>query len=154
LNTIFNETLLIAATAWFIAQTLKVVDGLIREKRLDMRFFIRPGGMPSSHTALVTGLATSVGFLYGFNSVEFAISTVFAGVVMYDAAGVRRSVSKQSVIINRILQELKERRPKDIEHDVRELIGHTPFQVFSGAALGIGIAIIWLWISGELQFKY
>jgi acid phosphatase family membrane protein YuiD len=151
LNIPINEVLLIAFTAWFVAQTLKVVGGLIREKRLDMGFFIRSGGMPSAHTALVTSLSTSVGILLGFNSVEFAISVVFASIVMYDAAGVRRSVSKQSVILNRILQELRERRPKDVEHDVRELIGHTPFQVFSGGLLGIGIAVIWLWISGEMK---
>lgn len=153
MNTPVNETMLIAFVAWFVAQTLKVVGGLIREKRLDMGFFIRSGGMPSSHTALVTSLATSIGILQGFNSVDFTIAAVFAAIVMYDAAGVRRSVSKQSVILNRILQELRERRPKDVEHDVRELIGHTPFQVFSGALLGIGIAFVWLWLSGGLKFQ-
>jgi hypothetical protein len=152
LNTPVNETLLIAFVAWFVAQMLKVVGGLIREKRLDMGFFIRSGGMPSSHTALVTSLAISIGILQGFNSVDFTIAAVFAAIVMYDAAGVRRSVSKQSVILNRILQELRERRPKDVEHDVRELIGHTPFQVFSGALLGIGIAFLWLWLNGGLKF--
>jgi uncharacterized protein len=151
LNAPVNQTLLIAFTAWFMAQMLKVVGGLIREKRLDMSFFIRSGGMPSAHTALVTSLATSVGILRGFASIEFAIAVVFASIVMYDAAGVRRSVSKQSVILNRILQELRERRPKDVEHDVRELIGHTPFQVFSGALLGTGIALVWLWLSGEIK---
>jgi uncharacterized protein len=150
LNTPVNEALLIATTSWLLAQMLKVVGGLIKEKRLDMSFFIRSGGMPSSHTALVTSLATAVGIMLGFNSIEFAISTVFASIVMYDAAGVRYSVSKQSVILNRILQELRERRPKDVEHDVRELIGHTPFQVFSGGLLGIGIAVVWLWLSGGL----
>ena len=152
MNTVVNETLLISFVAWFVAQTLKVVGGLIRERRLDMSFFIRSGGMPSSHTALVTSLATSVGILLGFNSAEFAIAAVFASIVMYDAAGVRRSVSRQSVILNRILQELREHRPKDVEHDVRELIGHTPFQVFSGALLGIGIAVVWLWLSDEIKF--
>jgi len=150
LNTVVNETLLIATTSWVVAQFLKVVGGLIRERRLDMSFFIRSGGMPSSHTALVTSLATSVGILRGLNSVEFAIAAVFASIVMYDAAGVRRSVGQQSVILNRILLELREHRPKDVEHDVRELFGHTPFQVFSGGLLGIGIAVVWLWLSGEL----
>ncbi len=152
MNTIVNETLLISFVAWFIAQTLKVIGGLIREKKLDISFFVRSGGMPSSHTALVTSLATSVGVLQGFNSVEFAIATVFSGIVMYDAAGVRRAVGQQSIILNRILHELRERRSKDVEHDVRELIGHTPFQVFSGALLGIGIAVLWLWVRGELRF--
>lgn len=150
MNTVVNETLLIATTSWVVAQFLKVVGGLIRERRLDMSFFIRSGGMPSSHTALVTSLATSVGILRGLNSVEFAIAAVFASIVMYDAAGVRRSVGQQSVILNRILLELREHRPKDVEHDVRELFGHTPFQVFSGGLLGIGIAVVWLWLSGEL----
>jgi len=147
-----NETLLISFVAWFIAQALKVIGGLIREKRLDMSFFVRSGGMPSSHTALVTSLATAVGILQGFNSVEFAIAAVFSSIVMYDAAGVRRAVGQQSIILNRILQELRERRSKDVEHDVRELIGHTPFQVFSGALLGISVAVLWLWVSGELKF--
>lgn len=152
MNNVVNETLLISFVAWFIAQALKVIGGLIREKRLDMSFFVRSGGMPSSHTALVTSLATAVGILQGFNSVEFAIAAVFSSIVMYDAAGVRRAVGQQSIILNRILQELRERRSKDVEHDVRELIGHTPFQVFSGALLGISVAVLWLWVSGELKF--
>jgi acid phosphatase family membrane protein YuiD len=150
LSSFFNEPLLIAVTSWIVAQTLKVAGGLIRERRLDMSFFIRSGGMPSSHTALVTSLATSVGILVGFNSVEFAISVVFAAIVMYDAAGVRRSVGQMSIIINRILNEMRERRSRDVEQDMRELLGHTPFQVFSGGLLGIGIAVIWLWLSGDL----
>ena len=152
MNNVVNETLLISFVAWFIAQALKVIGGLIREKRLDMSFFVRSGGMPSSHTALVTSLATAVGILQGFNSVEFAIAAVFSSIVMYDAAGVRRAVGQQSIILNRILQELRERRSKDVEHDVRALIGHTPFQVFSGALLGISVAVLWLWVSGELKF--
>jgi len=151
LNTLFSEALWIAITAWVSAQILKVVGGLIREKRLDFSFFIRSGGMPSSHTAMVTSLATSIGVLVGFNSIEFAIATVFASIVMYDAAGVRYSVSKQSVILNKILQELRNRRPKGIQQDVRELIGHTPVQVFSGGILGISIALLWLWFSGSFN---
>jgi len=150
---VVNKTLYIAVASWFVAQTLKVLGCLIKERRLDMRFFVRPGGMPSSHSALVTGLGVSVGFLCGFSSVEFAISAVFAAIVMYDAAGVRLSVSRQSVVLNRILQELRERRPQDIPRDVRELIGHTPFQVFAGAILGGGVAVAWLLITGDISFS-
>ncbi len=150
MNTYVSQTLIIAFCAWFLAQIIKLVSGLVREGHLDLGYFIRAGGMPSSHTALVTSLATSVGVTAGFNSFYFAIAAVFASIVMYDAAGVRRSVSRQSVILNRILQELKERRPKDVQQDVRELIGHTPFQVFSGAVLGISFALLWLWLSGDL----
>jgi len=149
---VLNESLYIAAASWFAAQAIKVVSGIIRERKFDMRFFVRPGGMPSSHSSLVTGLAVSIGLLLGFNSVEFAIAAVFAAVVMYDAAGVRLSVSRQSVVLNRILQELRERRPLDIQRDVRELIGHTPFQVFAGAILGTFIAVVWLLVAGDIKF--
>ena len=151
MNSIMNQALIISMVAWFIAQTLKVLGGVIRDKRLDVSFFVRSGGMPSSHTALVSALATSVGILEGFNSIAFTIAFVFAGIVMYDAAGVRRAVSKQSIILNRILQELMDKRPKDLQNDVRQLIGHTPFQVFTGGILGIAFAVAWLLVSGDLK---
>ncbi len=148
----FNLALAIPFVAWTVAQTIKLIGGYVRERRWDWGFFIRSGGMPSAHTALVTSLATTIGFLDGFNSTLFGAATVFALIVMYDAAGVRRAVGQQSIILNRILQELKERRPKDIEHDVRELIGHTPIQVYFGALVGIAVAVIGLLIAGELRF--
>ncbi len=105
--------------------------------------------MPSSHTALVCSLATAVAIIQGLNSVAFAITATLAVVVMYDAAGVRQSVSQQSVILNRIVRELMEKRPRDeVERDLREFIGHTPFQVIVGAILGIFVAWLWLTISG------
>jgi hypothetical protein len=123
--------------------------GLLRERRLDLGFFIRSGGMPSSHTALVCALATAMAITQGFNSVAFAITAILAMVVMYDAAGVRQAVSRQSVILNRIVRELIDKRPRgEVEHDLRELIGHTPFQVIAGAVLGILTAWLWLAISG------
>lgn len=143
-----NNALLISVTAWTIAQLFKLVVGLVREKRFDLRFFIRSGGIASAHTALVTALATSVAIMQGLDSAAFAIAAVFAVIVMYDAAGVRLSVSRQSVILNRIVRELRERRPGELEHDLREFIGHTPVQVFIGAAVGISTAWIWLTING------
>ena len=143
-----NNALLISVTAWTIAQLFKLVVGLVREKRIDLRFFIRSGGIASAHTALVTALATSVAMMQGLDSIAFAIAAVFAVIVMYDAAGVRLSVSRQSVILNRIVRELRERRPGELEHDLREFIGHTPVQVFIGAAVGISTAWLWLTISG------
>ena len=143
-----NNALLISVTAWTIAQLFKLVVGLVREKRFDLRFFIRSGGIASAHTALVTALATSVAIMQGLDSIAFAIAAVFAVIVMYDAAGVRLSVSRQSVVLNRIVRELRERRPGELEHDLREFIGHTPVQVFIGAAVGISTAWIWLTISG------
>jgi len=145
---ITNEVLVISVCAWVVAQLIKVFAGLAREKSLDLRYLIASGDMPSAHTALVCALATATAITQGFNSATFAITAILAMVVMYDAAGVRRSVSKQSIIINRIVKEVRISHPKgEIEHDLREFIGHTPFQVIVGAVLGILIAWLWLTIS-------
>ena len=104
--------------------------------------------MPSSHTALVCALATAVAMMWGLNSVAFAITAILAMVVMHDAAGVRQAVSRQSIILNRIVRELREKRPRDeVERDLREFIGHTQFQVIAGAILGVLVAWVWLTIS-------
>jgi acid phosphatase family membrane protein YuiD len=148
----FNLTLVIPFVAWVTAQAIKLVGGYFRERRWDWGFFVRSGGMPSAHTALVTSLATTVGFLEGFDSTLFGATTVMTLIVMYDAAGVRRAVGVQAGILNRILRELKENRPKDLEHDVRELLGHTPVQVFYGALVGVVVAVLGLWLAAELHF--
>ena len=146
---ITNKVLIIPIAVWAIAQLLKVFVTLVGEKSFDWWFLLRSGGMPSSHTALVCALATAVAIMDGFNSVTFAIAAILAMVVMYDAAGVRQAVSQQSIILNRILKELRDKRPRaEVERGLREFIGHTPFQVIAGAALGIFIACLWLAISG------
>jgi len=146
---IMNKALVIPAGVWVISQVLKVLVVLAREKRLELQFLVGSGGMPSSHTALVCSLATVVGMTQGFGSVVFAVVAILAMVVMYDAAGVRRAVGRQSTILNRIVKELLEKRPRDeVERDLREFIGHTPFQVIAGAVLGISIAWLWLTMSG------
>ena len=128
---------------------IKVFAVLIKEKRLDLRYFVTSGGMPSAHSATVCALATAVALIQGLDSVAFGITAILAIVVMYDAAGVRRAVSRQSIILNRIVREIMVRRPRDeVEHDLRELIGHTPFQVIIGAILGIGIAWVWVVLGG------
>ena len=145
---ISNKELVIPASAWAVAQLLKVLVVLAREKRLDWWFLVRSGGMPSSHTALVCALATAIAMTQGFNSVTFAITAILAIVVMYDAAGVRQAVGRQSKILNRMVKEFRVGRPKgEVERDLREFIGHTPFQVFAGAIVGIFIAWLWLTIS-------
>ncbi len=137
---------MISVSAWAVAQFLKVLVGLVRDRRLDLSYFVTSGGMPSAHSATVSALTTAVAMIQGLNSVAFGIAAILAMVVMYDAAGVRRAVSRQSVILNRIVKEILARRPRDeVEHDLREFIGHTPFQVIIGAALGIFIA--WLWLT-------
>jgi len=144
-----NKVLIISGCAWALTQLLKVLLVLVNEKRLNLRYFVASGGMPSAHSAVVSALATSVALTQGLGSATFAIATILALVVMYDAAGVRQSVGQQSVVLNRIVQELKLRRPvAELERDLREFIGHTPFQVIVGAALGILMAWLWLTIGG------
>ena len=145
-----NKVLLIPISAWALAQLLKLFFGLVREKRLDLRYFVASGGMPSAHSATVSALATAAAMTQGLSSVAFAITAIVAMVVMYDAAGVRRAVSQQSIILNRIVRELLEKRPRgEVERDLREFIGHTPFQVIAGAVLGILTAWLWLTISAQ-----
>ena len=145
---ITNLALVIPVSAWAISQLIKSFVVLVREKRFDWWFLFRSGGMPSAHTALVCALATAVAMIQGVNSVAFAIAVILAMVVMYDAAGVRQAVGRQAKIINRIVKELREKRPRDeVERDLREFIGHTQFQVIAGAISGILIAWVWLTIS-------
>lgn len=145
---ITNKVLVISVSAWAVAQLLKVLFSLVREKRLDLRYFVASGGMPSAHSAMVCALATAVAMTQGLNSVAFAITAIVAMLIMYDAAGVRQAVSRQSIILNRMVKEFRVRRPRDeVERDLREFIGHTPFQVIAGATLGILTAWLWLTIN-------
>jgi len=144
-----NKILLIPLCAWFIAQVAKVALILVREKRLDWRMMISSGGMPSSHAAVVGALATAVGMTDGLGSVTFGISVILAIIVMYDAAGVRQSVGQQAAILNRIIEELRFRRVTELERDLRELIGHTQFQVYVGVCIGIIVAWLWLILAGR-----
>ena len=137
-----NKALLIPFAAWCVAQVIKVIIGLIRERRLNLFYMISMGGMPSAHTTLVCALATTVAIIEGFNSSVFAIAALFAVVVMYDAAGIRQTVGVQSAILNRMLDELFKGKPV-FEQRLRELIGHTKVEVITGAVLGILLA--WWW---------
>jgi hypothetical protein len=105
--------------------------------------------MPSAHAAMVNSLATSVAIMNGFGSPLFGIAVIMALIVMYDASAVQQSVRHQSAILNRIILELKRREPLvKIEADLRELMGHTQFEIIVGAVLGIAIARIWLFSAG------
>lgn len=134
---------MVPAGAWMVAQVLKVLVYLATERRLNLRLLVSAGGMPSSHASLVAGLATAVGIQHGLSSTYFAIALVFAAIVMYDAAGVRRAVGIQARLLNQMIEELFSGHPIS-QTRLRELVGHTPFQVLVGAALGIGL--VWLWM--------
>lgn len=132
---------MITLLAWVIAQSTKVVLGIIREKRFNFRWFIGTGGMPSSHAAGATALATTCGLNLGFDSGAFALAAVFAIVTMFDAQGVRHSTGKQAELLNKIMDDIYW-KGKIEEEKLKELIGHTPVQVFVGAIVGFFIAII------------
>ena len=131
-----------AIIGWFAAQLIKVILVLIEDKKLDFGRFIGSGGMPSSHSALVTALATAVCITEGYSSTMFAIAVVFALVVMYDAAGVRRAAGQQAKILNKIVEDWGKATYSDTEKKLKELLGHTPKEVFVGALLGIAIGIL------------
>lgn len=135
-----NSVLATALIGWLTAQVLKVI--LVWDGKFDFRRIIGSGGMPSSHSSFVVALALSVGFTSGFGSAEFAISTVLALVVMYDAAGVRRSAGQQAAILNKIVESISKSDYARTEKKLKELLGHTPIEVFGGAVLGAIIAFI------------
>lgn len=139
-NIIHNQTLLIALAASLIAQLLKLPFEFINHRKINLRVLVGTGGMPSSHSALVTALATGVGQAKGWDGTEFAIATLFAIIVMYDAAGVRQAAGKQARILNQMMDELFQEHPVFNENRLKELLGHTPLQVVAGSVLGIVMA--------------
>ena len=142
MGTLFENRVLVSAfLAWAIAQVSKTILELFRQRKLILSRLVSSGGMPSSHSALVTGLATAIGRETGLGSAVFAVSVVLAAIVMYDAAGVRRAVSIQARILNQMIDEAFQGHPI-AEKRLRELIGHTPIQVFAGALLGIGVGLL------------
>ena len=137
----YNQALWTAILSWFVAQLLKVIFVLVSEKRFDFSRFVGSGGMPSSHSSFVTSLAVMIGLKSGFDSEAFAICFVLALIVMYDASGVRRAAGKQASILNQIVEHWDEGVEIQGER-LKELIGHTPFEVIAGAVLGIAVSII------------
>lgn len=127
--------------AWFLAQLLKVIRGAASQKRFNFRWLFDTGGMPSSHSATVGSLATTVGLYYGFHSIPFLITLIFTIITLFDAAGVRRSVGRQATILNKMLDDLYQRGQVP-ETRLKELLGHTPVEVLAGAFLGIVTSLV------------
>jgi len=136
-----NNIFWTSAAAWLIAQTIKVALGVFREKRFNFKWFVGTGGMPSSHTAAATALATSVGITRGFDSGLFAIAITFALVVMFDAQGVRLSSGRQAALLNKMLDDIYWKKKLD-EEKLKEFLGHTPVQVWAGAVIGILVPLL------------
>lgn len=129
------------AASWIIAQAMKVVLGVFRERRFNFRWFVGSGGMPSSHAAGVSALATSIGVTYGFDSALFAVVLTFTLIVLFDAQGVRLATGRQAEILNKMLDDMYWKKKLD-EEKLKEFIGHTPIEVWAGAALGIVISLL------------
>lgn len=137
-----NHALMVSAVAWALAQSLKVLILLVQKKRLELSKLVSSGGMPSSHSALVTSLAAAIGMRDGVTSSSFALAMVFAAVVMYDAAGIRHAVSIQARLLNKLIDEYVSRGEWN-ERRLRELLGHTRIEVVAGFFLGLAVAFTW-----------
>jgi acid phosphatase family membrane protein YuiD len=137
-----NFILNLSIFAWAMAQVFKFILVLIQKHKVDFRYILSGGGMPSSHSAFVCACATSVGRLYGWSSPLFAIAAVTAIVVMYDASNVRRAAGEQAKILNYMMEHWAQMPPAIFSKELKELLGHTPFQVMVGAILGIVIGYV------------
>lgn len=136
-----NKYLVVPAFMWLSIQIYKVIHDLIKTKKFNFKRILGAGGMPSSHSAVVTTLATLIGRYEGVNTSIFALSVIFACVVMYDAAGVRRAAGKQATLLNKLV-ETKGLNGIQVQEKLVEVLGHTPLQVFVGAILGIIAGLI------------
>lgn len=133
---ITNKCIYIPFLLWFFIQVFKFFTDLIVNKKINLKRIMGAGGMPSSHSAVVSSLAILIGKEYGFDSGIFALSLIMAFVVMYDAAGVRRAAGKQASILNKIL-ETPGLTTGEVQEKLIEALGHTPVQVFVGAIIGV-----------------
>lgn len=136
-----NKYIVIPLLLWFCIQIFKVIYDLITTKKFNFKRIMGAGGMPSSHSAVVTCLATLIGKSEGVDSIMFAMATIFAMVVMYDAAGVRRAAGKQAHLLNKII-ETPGLTGVEVQERLVEVLGHTPLQVIVGAAIGIIVGIL------------
>lgn len=134
------EVLTALVVANVTAQVLKTLIHALQHKQPDLRMLVTTGGMPSSHSASVVAMATSVGLIEGFSSISFALACTFAIVVMYDSAGVRQAAGKQARVLNNIVRELLSPEHTLSGAKLKELLGHSPKEVFMGAVLGICVS--------------
>lgn len=136
-----NLTLDLSILSWLIAQVLKIAIHYGRYRKFDFRLLVSSGGMPSSHSAFVCAGACAIGVLSGFTSTVFALAVIVALVVMYDACNVRRAAGEQAKILNHIMEHWQELSPDMMGRELKELLGHTPLQVFMGALLGVAVGL-------------
>ena len=133
--------LIVPFATWFFIQLFKLIYDLVTTKQFNFKRILGAGGMPSSHSAVVVSLCTMIGKNYGIQSAIFGLSVIFAFVVMYDAAGVRRAAGKQAKLLNRIVQT-PGLTNVEVTEKLQEVLGHTPTQVFVGALIGFIVGMI------------
>ena len=133
--------LIVPFGTWFFIQLFKLMYDLVTTKKFNFKRILGAGGMPSSHSAVVVALCTMIGKNYGINSAIFGLSVVFAFVVMYDAAGVRRAAGKQAKLLNKIVQT-PGLSNVEVTEKLQEVLGHTPTQVFVGAFIGLIVGLV------------
>ena len=133
--------LIIPFAVWFFIQLFKLIYDLVTTKKFNFKRIMGAGGMPSSHSAVVAGLATLIGKYEGVDSAIFAIAFIVAFVVMYDACGVRRAAGKQAALLNKLV-ETPGLTGVQVSEKLVEVLGHTPIQVFVGAAIGIIVGLL------------
>lgn len=138
---LYNKYLYVPLIVWFCVQSFKVIYELVTTKKINFKRIIGAGGMPSSHTAVVTTLSTMIGKNEGFDTAIFAVAWIFSLVVMYDAAGVRRAAGKQARLLNKIV-ETPGLSGVQVQERLVEVLGHTPLQVLVGAVIGITVGLL------------
>lgn len=136
-----NKYVYVPFLLWFGIQLFKVIYDLVTTHKFNFKRILGAGGMPSSHSAVVVGLATLIGKDVGVGSPMFALSLVLAFVVMYDAAGVRRAAGKQAKLLNKLI-ETPGLSTGEVQEKLVEVLGHTPLQVIVGALIGLGVGLI------------
>ena len=142
-----NYVLIAAVIAWGIAQVIKVPVDYLQHRRWNWAILLSPGGMPSSHAALVTAAAHAIGLFDGFDKPLFGLAVVVAIVVIYDATGIRRQAGLQAALINAMIRDLTSGHPLKSER-LREVLGHTPLEALGGVFLGLAIAqVVWIVMS-------
>ena len=140
-----NRHIWVALFACVSAQGIKVLIEYAFTQKLDKALLFSTGGMPSSHSAFVVALALSIGTMEGLNSPVFALAFVFACIVMYDAAGVRRATGKHAQVINDLMDRLKKIGVKP-DKKLKEILGHSPVEVVGGAIWGSVVVALAYWL--------
>jgi len=146
MENIYNPPLIAAIISWLVAQLIKVLINIFKHKKLSLERFWGAGGMPSSHSSSVCALAAGLGVSEGFNSPVFALAFILAVIVMYDASGVRRAAGMHAREINKIQDAISDiimkRNVEEKKQYLKEVLGHSPLEVFIGAIFGIAMGVL------------